>query len=74
MSAHRRWSRSTLDLRVIKKKKSQGRFQGAACLLLYSVTSLIRNGSAPWDHHMTLGIGPLKDPRRKRFLVSEVPL
>ena len=28
----------------------------------------------PYDHRRALGIGPLQGPRRKTFLMSEVPL
>ena len=37
-------------------------------------TSLIRKGPPPQDPPRTLGIGLLWGPRRRRFLMSEVPL
>jgi hypothetical protein len=40
----------------------------------YSDTSLMRNSTPFQDHHKALGIVLLQGPRRKRFLMSEVPL
>ena len=41
---------------------------------LYRGTSLIKKRPPPWGNHMTLGIGLLYGPRRKQFLMGEVPL
>ena len=37
-------------------------------------TLLMRNCAPPLDHHRALGIGLLQGPRRKHFLMSEVPM
>ena len=39
----------------------------------YKVTSLIRKRSLPYEPPMALGTGLLQGPRRRRFLLSEVP-
>jgi len=40
----------------------------------YRGTSLIRNSAPPQDHHRALGIVLLQGPRRRVFLMSEIPL
>ena len=40
----------------------------------YRGTSLTRKIHPPWNHHRSLGIGLLKGPTGRMFLVSEVPL
>ena len=40
----------------------------------YGGTSVIRNSPLPSDHHSNLGIVLLQGPRRRLFLMSEVPL
>ena len=37
-------------------------------------TSLIRNSQPPLDHHRTLDVVLLQDPREGVFLMSEVPV
>ena len=37
-------------------------------------TSLIRNNTPRWDHHMTLGMVLLHGPRKLLFLMGEVSL
>ena len=40
----------------------------------YRGNSLIRHSPPLWDHHRVLGIVLLQGPRRRQFLLSEVPL
>jgi len=88
LKAYRLVYHSTLGWRVITKKADVNLGivgQGWGCSRrgchppfpdpsLASLASLIKKRPTPQDFHRALGIDLLKGPRRRRFLMNEVPL
>ena len=46
----------------------------ASARMSHRIISLMRNCPAPYEHRRPQGTSPLRGPRRRQFLKSEVPL